>query len=82
MAALAQGGAAPAVLNAANEVAVAAFLAGEIGFPGIARLVEAVCSQAIASSNAPATVDAALAIDQDARIRARTLLSGGGFAVT
>jgi 1-deoxy-D-xylulose-5-phosphate reductoisomerase len=82
MAALAQGGAAPAVLNAANEIAVAAFLAGAIGFPGIARLVEAVCSQALASSEAPATVAAALAIDQDARIRARALLSGGGFAVT
>ncbi len=82
MAALAQGGAAPAVLNAANEIAVAAFLAGEIPFPGIARLVEAVCSQSIASSQAPASVEAALSIDQDARIRARALLSGGGFAVT
>lgn len=82
MAALAQGGAAPAVLNAANEIAVAAFLGGEISFPGIARLVEAVCSQSIASSQAPASVEAALSIDQDARIRARALLSGGGFAVT
>lgn len=82
MAALAQGGAAPAVLNAANEIAVAAFLAGEIGFPGIARLVEAVCSREFASAEAPATVTEALAIDRDARIRARALLSGGGFAVT
>ena len=38
--ALEAGGAAPAVLNAANEVAVAAFLAGRIGFPDIAALVE------------------------------------------
>ena len=82
MAALAQGGAAPAVLNAANEIAVAAFLAGEIAFPGIARLVEAVCSREFASAEAPATVTEALAIDRDARIRARALLSGGGFAVT
>lgn len=82
MAALAQGGAAPAVLNAANEIAVAAFLAGEIAFPRIARLVEAVCSQEFASAEAPATVAEALAIDRDARIRARALLSGGGFAVT
>ena len=36
------GGAAPAVLNAANEVAVAAFLAGVIAFPRIAAMVEAV----------------------------------------
>jgi 1-deoxy-D-xylulose-5-phosphate reductoisomerase len=36
------GGTAPAVLNAANEIAVAAFLAGRLGFPGIARVIEAV----------------------------------------
>jgi 1-deoxy-D-xylulose-5-phosphate reductoisomerase len=36
------GGTAPCVLNAANEVAVAAFLAGEIGFTGIPELVERV----------------------------------------
>jgi len=35
------GGTAPAVLNAANEVAVAAFLAGRLDFPGIPRVVEA-----------------------------------------
>ncbi len=34
------GGTAPAVLNAANEVAVAAFLDGRIGFTAIAELVE------------------------------------------
>ena len=39
-AALAAGGAATAVLNAANEVAVHRFLAGEIGFLDIARVVE------------------------------------------
>ena len=38
--ALAAGGTAPAVLNAANEVAVAAFLAGRIGFLRIPTLVE------------------------------------------
>jgi 1-deoxy-D-xylulose-5-phosphate reductoisomerase len=38
--ALAQGGGAPAVLNAANEVAVAGFLAGRIGFLNIAQVVE------------------------------------------
>ena len=38
--ALRQGGAAPTLLNAANEAAVAAFLAGRIGFLDIARTVE------------------------------------------
>lgn len=37
-----QGGTAPALLNAANEVAVAAFLAGHIGFTAIAALIEEV----------------------------------------
>lgn len=39
--ALAQGGRAPAVLNAANEVAVAAFLEGRIGFLQIPEIIEA-----------------------------------------
>ena len=39
-AALAAGGTAPAILNAANEIAVAAFLQGRVGFLGIATLVE------------------------------------------
>jgi len=38
--ALAMGGGAPAVLNAANEIAVEAFLKGKIGFLDIARIVE------------------------------------------
>lgn len=40
-----QGGAGPAVLNAANEVAVAAFLAGEITFPRIWQIVGQVLDQ-------------------------------------
>jgi len=38
--AIAAGGTAPAVLNAANEVAVAGFLAGGLAFTGIADVVE------------------------------------------
>jgi 1-deoxy-D-xylulose-5-phosphate reductoisomerase len=38
--AIAQGGAAPIVLNAANEIAVEAFLAGRLGFTGIPRVIE------------------------------------------
>jgi 1-deoxy-D-xylulose-5-phosphate reductoisomerase len=44
--ALLDGGLAPTVLNAANEVAVQAFLDGAIGFMAIARIVERVLSQA------------------------------------
>lgn len=41
--AMAAGGTAPAVLNAANEVAVDAFLSGRLGFTGIGELVARVC---------------------------------------
>jgi 1-deoxy-D-xylulose-5-phosphate reductoisomerase len=76
MAALARGGALPAVLNAANEVAVAAFLAGQIGFGGIAALVEGVCARSEARwRRAPGTVEEALTIDADSRQVAVTLLS-------
>ena len=44
--ALEHGGWAPIVLNAANEVAVASFLAGRIGFPDISRIVEDALSEA------------------------------------
>jgi 1-deoxy-D-xylulose-5-phosphate reductoisomerase len=83
IAALSAGGAAPAVLNAANEIAVEAFLARRIAFPAIPALVEAVCEQT-ARENLPAPVDvaAALAVDQEARNRTRRLLSDARFAVT
>ncbi len=82
IAALAAGGAMPAILNAANEVAVAAFLEGRIGFPGIAGLVEAVCAGPGAGLPAATDVAAALAVDHEARNRARELLSRAPFAVT
>jgi len=80
IAALNAGGAMPAILNAANEIAVAAFLAGKIAFPDIARLVEAVCASPSPYKAAPVDVAAALAIDQDARRRAAALLSQRAFA--
>jgi 1-deoxy-D-xylulose-5-phosphate reductoisomerase len=43
--ALEQGGTAPAVLNAANEVAVHAFLDGQISFPDISGLIEKTLSK-------------------------------------
>ena len=63
--ALEEGGSAPAVLNAANEVAVASFLRGHIPFPHISRLVEA----ALAGNErrAPQSVEEVLEIDEDVR---------------
>jgi 1-deoxy-D-xylulose-5-phosphate reductoisomerase len=46
--ALHRGGSAPTILNAANEVAVAGFLAGDIGFLDIARSVEHVLATVVA----------------------------------
>jgi 1-deoxy-D-xylulose-5-phosphate reductoisomerase len=63
--ALAAGGTAPAVLNAANEVAVAAFLGGRIRFTEIA----AACADTLARASVRplGTLDDALAADGDAR---------------
>jgi 1-deoxy-D-xylulose-5-phosphate reductoisomerase len=82
LAALSEGGAKPAILNAVNEVAVAAFLAGRIRFPGIAALVAEVCAQDFGRSQSPRDVAEALAIDHDARQRAASLLSQASFTVT
>lgn len=65
-----QGGATPAILNAANEVAVAAFLAGQIGFLDIARIVEQTLSGYV--PNAPHSLDALFSIDAAARAYAET----------
>jgi 1-deoxy-D-xylulose-5-phosphate reductoisomerase len=66
--ALREGGARPTVLNAANEIAVEAFLAGRIGFLDIARIVEATCDASVSSAfAAPGSVEEALAIDGEAR---------------
>jgi 1-deoxy-D-xylulose-5-phosphate reductoisomerase len=66
------GGAAPAVLNAANEVAVAAFLSGQIGFTRIAAEVANVLESYAAP--APACLSDVFAIDREARVRARELM--------
>jgi 1-deoxy-D-xylulose-5-phosphate reductoisomerase len=63
--ALAAGGARPAILNAANEVAVAAFLAGRAAFLEIAAIVADTLDRY--DPAAPATLDQVLAIDADAR---------------
>jgi 1-deoxy-D-xylulose-5-phosphate reductoisomerase len=74
--ALAAGGAAPTVLNAANEIAVREFLARNIGFRGIAALVEATldATERRGEMAEPQSVDEALAIDHNARRLASDLL--------
>jgi 1-deoxy-D-xylulose-5-phosphate reductoisomerase len=75
-AAIATGGAAPTVLNAADEVAVAEFLAGRLAFPGIPALVEATLEAAARRGllAEPDSIEAALGVDHDARELARGLL--------
>ena len=74
--ALETGGAAPTVLNAADEVAVSEFIAGKIAFPAITALVEATLDAAAKRGllAEPAGIDAALAVDHIARSLARDLL--------
>jgi 1-deoxy-D-xylulose-5-phosphate reductoisomerase len=59
------GGTAPCVLNAANEVAVAAFLEGRLPFLGIAEVVE----RTLAACEAPRVRDAAELLEIDAHAR-------------
>jgi 1-deoxy-D-xylulose-5-phosphate reductoisomerase len=66
------GGTAPAVFNAANEVAVAAFLAGDLPFPGIAELIDRVLA-----AHDPVAVDSVgtvLAADREARVMAQRIV--------
>ena len=82
--ALASGGIMPAVLNAANEVAVAAFLNGRIGFTSIGAIVDD-CLQ-----NAPdgdvRSLEAVLEIDARTRrlaeTRCESYMSGASMAKT
>ncbi|MBC7585714.1 1-deoxy-D-xylulose-5-phosphate reductoisomerase [Tardiphaga sp. vice352] len=74
--ALRTGHGATTVYNAANEVAVAAFIAQKIRFGAIARLVEATMNDWVRSGNlAPlSSADDAIAVDHSARKMAATLL--------
>ena len=63
--ALRAGGAKPAILNAANEIAVAAFLARRIGFLQIAAIVADTLERYDPAD--PGTLDAVLAVDAEAR---------------
>ena len=74
--ALLAGGAAPTVLNAANEVAVREFVEHRLGFTGISALVEATleATERTGIRAEPASLDDAVAIDQTARSTASSLL--------
>jgi 1-deoxy-D-xylulose-5-phosphate reductoisomerase len=78
------GGSAPTVLNAANEIAVAAFLDRRIGFMGIPELIARTLDRAAhgIGTAAPETLDEVLATDQQARQLAQDLLTEVACAET
>ena len=71
--ALEAGGDMPAVLNAANEVAVAAFLDGKISFPDIAQIISGVMADH--KVQALISLEQVLFVDRDARQKANTIIS-------
>lgn len=68
-----RGGTLPAVLNAANEIAVDAFVNGKIGFTDIWRIVEQTMDAHV--WNAGETLEALISADEDARVLAINLLT-------
>jgi 1-deoxy-D-xylulose-5-phosphate reductoisomerase len=70
--ALAAGPAAPIVLNAANEVAVAAFLDRRIGFADISRTVERALSAILRSD--PQSIGDVIDIDREVREKAHEIM--------
>ncbi|MGA9332648.1 MAG: 1-deoxy-D-xylulose-5-phosphate reductoisomerase [Rudaea sp.] len=78
--ALLAGGTAPAILNAANEVAVAAFLDGRLGFLDIARLIEATLD---AMPSQPANdLDSVIYADLTAREHAQRIMRSAFNSLT
>ena len=71
--ALEAGGAAPIVLNAANEVAVAAFLAERLRFADIAPCVERALQQS--DEPAPASIEHVMEVDRATRSRVEALMT-------
>jgi 1-deoxy-D-xylulose-5-phosphate reductoisomerase len=69
----AAGGTMPAIFNAANEIAVAAFLKGSISFPGISQVVTATVAHQ--PHNKATDLEAILAADQEARVQAELLIN-------
>jgi 1-deoxy-D-xylulose-5-phosphate reductoisomerase len=80
--AMAAGNGATTVLNAANEVAVAAFLAGNLPFETIPNLVETTLGACASQSGEPLSLPAVLALDSQAREHAKRALKNGGSLAT
>ena len=72
-----QGGDAPAVLNAANEIAVKAFLDGKVGFSAIAKIVEKTLESF--DFYEPESIAAVQDSDNRARVLAETVAKRLGF---
>ncbi|WP_244080619.1 1-deoxy-D-xylulose-5-phosphate reductoisomerase [Corynebacterium striatum] len=72
--AAAAGGTHPAVYNAANEEAAAAFLSGRIHFPEIVDVVGQVLGEASQFARVPSSVDEVIAVEGEARRRANVLV--------
>ena len=70
--ALQKGGDAPTILNAANETAVASFLAGRIGFLDIERVVESALDTL--PNTVPGSIDDVVAVDNEARLYAEDFI--------
>jgi len=68
-----QGGSATCTLNAADEVAVGAFLAGKIPFPAIASTVEETLQRQMSCE--PATIEEVIAVDLASREVARQVIA-------
>ena len=72
------GGSAPLALNAANEVAVAAFLDGRVGFLGIGQVVDGVLQSLPVESVEGKDLAFLIELDRRARERAEQLVDSGG----
>ncbi|MBK5968709.1 MULTISPECIES: 1-deoxy-D-xylulose-5-phosphate reductoisomerase [Thiorhodovibrio] len=79
-----EGGTAPVVLNAANEVAVAAFLDGDVGFTDIGRIVEMTMDQMpvvpVEQTDMQAGLNQVLEVDAQARALARQSVASLGVS--
>lgn len=69
-----KGGLLPAVMNAANETAVMAFLEGRIGFLDIEKTVYEVCSVFAGTAGQKVGIDSVKEADREARIKAEEIL--------
>lgn len=69
-----QGDPYPAIYNAANEVAVAAFVAGRVKFPHIVDIIAEVLDSAVDFAESPANVNAVMRTEARARERAEAVI--------